>query len=513
VPPSPEPVSGELLFKRQLAQRYQREKQQGLGNPIISEDFKGEKWVAVGNQLYHSPRWKTFFDFLWEFGIRVISPQWFQDEKEKPEADRHPLFTLQQLAYAQIKARQTDGGKVNSAPTTGTMERYFRLAYHLYLVSHNGGLPDVLLARLKKKDQFRGAEHELFVAATFILAGFTIEFEDETDNRRKHCEYTVTHRKTGMKYSVEAKARAGAPSALVRSLLGDALSKQADHPRLVWVAINMPAADAEAGREVLKTTLNELRSREEKPLADGTLPPPACVVVSNNPYAFAQENSNFAPSAFAEGFRIPDLKFDMKFSSVREMRLNRDKHRPIHDLVNSMEIHHAIPTTFDGQDPVFAYGGITNRLLIGNLYEVPGPAGKMVTARLEGAVVNVAEKSAYGFYRTDPDGNFMVTCPLSDAEMAAYLRMPETFFGILEPNAMSRARDPLELYDWLFETYRKTPKEKLLEFVRGSHDEARLQGLSQHDLAVEYCERCAGSIFQQQAAKQAAKPGEGQSNG
>ena len=88
--------------------------------------------------------------------------------------------------------------------------------------------------------------------------------------------------------------------------------KQADYARLVWFAINMPAADAEAGQAVLKTTLNELRSREDKTLPDGTLPPPACVVVSNNPYSFALDSTNFYQSAFAEGFRIPDLKFDQE---------------------------------------------------------------------------------------------------------------------------------------------------------------------------------------------------------
>ncbi len=498
-------MSGDLVFRQALARRYQCEKQQGLGNPIISEDFQGQKFVAVGNKLYHSPRWKTFFDFLWEFAIRVLKPEWFQAEKEKPEPDQHPLFQLQQLAFKQIKAQQIGGGLLNSASTTGAIEQFFRLAYHLYLVSHNGGLPDVLVARLKKKAQFRGVEHELFVAATFILAGFTIEFEDESDSRRSHCEYTVTHRRSGMKYSVEAKAKGGAPTALVRSLLGDALSKQADHARLVWFAINMPAADAEAGQAVLKTTLNELRSREDKTLPDGTLPPPACVVVSNNPYSFALDSTNFYQSAFAEGFRVPDLKFDQKFSSVREMRLNRDKHRPIHDLVHSMMVHHAIPTTFDGQDPAFAYGKIQNRLLIGNLYEVPGQDGQMVTARFEGGVVNVAGKSVFGMYRTLEGTNIMATCPLSNEEMGAYLRMPETFFGVLDTNAINRARDPLEMFDWMLETYSKTPKEKLLEFVCGAPGQEQYQAMSQHELAIAYCEGCVDMIYRQQAAKNATQ--------
>ena len=78
---------------------------------------------------------------------RVLKPEWFQAEKEKPEPDQHPLFQLQQLAFKQLKAQQIGGGLLNSASTTGAIEQFFRLAYHLYLVSHNGGLPDVPVAR------------------------------------------------------------------------------------------------------------------------------------------------------------------------------------------------------------------------------------------------------------------------------------------------------------------------------------------------------------------------------
>src|ERR1700756_1159514 len=50
--------------RRLEAARIQRERQQGLGKPIISANFKGERFVAVKNRLFHSERFKTFHDFL-----------------------------------------------------------------------------------------------------------------------------------------------------------------------------------------------------------------------------------------------------------------------------------------------------------------------------------------------------------------------------------------------------------------------------------------------------------------
>ena len=477
-------VSGDLLFQQELARQHQCEMQQGLGKPIISQFFQGQRLVAVGSRIYSSPRWKTFYDFLWYFILQTFGQEWFKAEELKSESERHPVFQWHCLLVNYLKPLQKGGGQVFTANSTGAVEAYCRLAYHLYLVSHNEELPPSLVVRLKNKDQFRGAHHELYVAATFIKAGFTIEFEDESDELRTHCEFTVTHRESGKKFSVEAKAR-DRETTLIRGQLKKALAKQADHTRIVWFAINAAAEDQGAARAVLTKTLIELRAREGKVMIGNTLAPPAYVVVSNNPYSFALDTTRFAPSAFAEGFQIPDLKFDQKFSSVREMRLCRDKHREIHDLVHSMQAHHRIPTTFDGEDEAFAFGEVSNRLLIGSFYQVPD-GDRMVRARLEGATVNLPQKTVLGFFRTADEQNVMSVYPLSDAEIGAYLRHPATFFGVLDLNG--KARDALEFFDWMHRTYSRTPKEKLVEFVRGHPDENELQKLSQFDLAIRICE-------------------------
>jgi hypothetical protein len=488
----------DLALRQEQARRYQRQRQQGLGKPIISQLTPKGRMVAVGNKVYCSPRWNTFIDFLSHFIIEVVGIDWFRTEDKKPESDQHPLFRLHRQTVAQLTAQQFGDGKLKRAEMTGALESYYRLAYHLYLVSHNGGLPEALLTRLKQKDQFRGVEHELYVAATFIKAGFTIEFEDESDSDRSHCEYTVTHLKTGQKFSVEAKAR-NVETTRVRGLLTDALRKQADHNRLIWFAINWPATDADAGKAAIFETLAELRSREDIPI-DGKLAPPAYVIVSNNPYEHALDSAKYSVSALAEGFRIPDMKYDMKFRSVREMRLNRDKQRPIHDLVQSMQLHHRIPVTFDGEDEAFAFASDRPRKLVGSLYNIPDGQGT-VQAWLEDGIVIPFQKVAMNTYWTTDGRRLMLPEPLSDTEVGAYLRMPETFFGVLNLNAESKARDPLEMFDWMFESYSKTPKEKLLEFFGPAGKEAGLQTMSQEELAILYCEHFAGSMHQRQISQ------------
>jgi hypothetical protein len=47
----------------------------------------------------------------------------------------------------------------------------------------------------------------MFVAASLLRAGFDIAFEDESDSRTSHCEFTATSKRTGRSFSVEAKSR------------------------------------------------------------------------------------------------------------------------------------------------------------------------------------------------------------------------------------------------------------------------------------------------------------------
>src|SRR5260370_32905546 len=75
------------------------------------------------------------------------------------------------------------------------------------VVEHNGRLDETLVERLKDKNQFHGARHELFAEATCLRAGFAIEREDEKDRTRKRAEFVGTHLQSGLRFSVEAKSK------------------------------------------------------------------------------------------------------------------------------------------------------------------------------------------------------------------------------------------------------------------------------------------------------------------
>jgi hypothetical protein len=65
------------------ASEFQRQKQQGLGRPIISHEFKGYRFVAVGSTLYweKAERWATFHVFLSDYLHRLLGVDWVKSEK------------------------------------------------------------------------------------------------------------------------------------------------------------------------------------------------------------------------------------------------------------------------------------------------------------------------------------------------------------------------------------------------------------------------------------------------
>jgi hypothetical protein len=100
---------------------------------------------------------------------------------------------------------QADGTKV--ALPCGALAAFTCFAYDLYVVDDNGGLDDEFLQRLKNRQLFQGARHELFAEATCYRAGFSVEHENEKDGSTRHAEFTVRHAPTGQLLSVEAKSR------------------------------------------------------------------------------------------------------------------------------------------------------------------------------------------------------------------------------------------------------------------------------------------------------------------
>jgi hypothetical protein len=240
-----------------LEQERERQARFGQVRPAIHADWRGQKLVAVGRQILNSPKWKTPVDFLSDYMKFVMTPEWGKAELEKPLADRHPVMQwYDAMCRLQAMAKRNAGadGVFGVAPS-GAMRAYLLLAFDLYALQHHSALQDQLVHRLRHRDQYQGARHELFAAATCIRAGFDIEYEDESDRSRRHTEFTATHRQTEMSICVEAKSkhRSGVlgltgkrePDDELHTRLGglinDALKKPHRHPLVIFFDLNLPS--------------------------------------------------------------------------------------------------------------------------------------------------------------------------------------------------------------------------------------------------------------------------------
>jgi hypothetical protein len=516
VPPafsvSEEPISEVIRKKMEehKAMELQREQQQGLGKPIISETFKGYRLVAVGGKLFYSKQWKTFHDFLADYIKTVLGGgAWGNAELKKPQSERHPILVWYEVGTRHMNELMKEPGKVHIAPMTGAVAAYFRLAYNLYLLGHNVKLQEILVRRLKDKDQFYGAHYETFVAGVLIRAGFDIEFEDETDGSTTHCEFTATFRKTGEKFSVEAKVRGRNKASVdVGNQLYSALRKVAKHTRIVFIEVNVPpTSDGESTLSTLRQVVNSLRTREEKLTIDKQPAPPAYVIVTNNPHDY-DLHGEVKTWAAGEGYKIPDFKMDSRFSSLREALNTREKHIEIFDLMKSLAEHQEIPSTFDGDSPDLAFANGPERLKVGERYAIPDGNGGEVIGELVDAVVMEQRKMAFGFYKLSDGKHVGFECPLTDDEIAAYQRHPETFFGVVKKGTKN-TNDPIEFYDHCFEIYKNSPKEVLLNLMTGAANYEELAKSSQRELAEKYSEHVVYSVLEMARQRDALKAREG----
>lgn len=491
-----------IVFERMEAKRLQLEKQQGLGRPILSILHNGYRFVSIGSELHYSKSWLTFHDFLFYYIKKVLGPEWGKAELLKPEQDRHPIMRWMHLAHEHLKAHEDPTKKVRSAPMNGAAFALINLSYNLYLLGHNAELRDRLVERLRRKDGFEATLYETFVVTIFINAGYKIELENEDDPSRHHEEFVATDPISGKKFSVEAKHRmAGKDHVAIRNQLHAALKKNLRYERVVFIDVNIPKFTMEKIEGVIK----EMDAAEKSLTINSAPAPAAYVFVTNHSFAYDLSGTSHERAGFAHGFKIDDFKIRTPHTSIREAIEARDRHKEMDRLARSIKEHATIPSTFDGEIPFFAFNDEARerRLLIGNKYLVPTKEGSQEVGILETASVVASEKLVYGSYLLQSGQRIICTVPISDEEIEAHHEHPDTFFGV--PRQTTRkAETPIELYDFFYETYQKTPKEKLLEFMKEWQDFEKMKTFSREELAKIFCERTVYGAMADAAKKKAA---------
>jgi hypothetical protein len=266
--------SGQEMIAETQARRRKHEQRFGQVREIVHINFKGYKFVGVGDRLVYAPesKMRTFADFLLKYMATTMGSEWWKHGLQvTPPEERHPILQWRAALSRNQKAgvRGADG-LVATKPDALTMA-YLQLAYDLYILRHHGALQRKLVERLKRHDSFQGARYELFATAVCIRAGCTIEHEDDKDGSRTHPEFVATHTETGSRLALEAKSRrrpgvlgfpgtrdqSAKPQANVRRLLSQAVRKEVTTPLVVFLDLNLPLAtdgnDAYWGREILET--------------------------------------------------------------------------------------------------------------------------------------------------------------------------------------------------------------------------------------------------------------------
>jgi hypothetical protein len=492
------PVRLEAMKRRAEAAIWQKQQQQGLGKPIVSAELDGNRVIAVNNKLYSSRNWKTFHDFLRDYLRDTMGKEWWLAEMSKPLANRHPLAVWISIDYEQAKQDRVEAnGEVFLRRATGAAQAHLSLANDLYALAHNVVVQAKLIVRLRNADNFFGARFETLVAANLIRSGFDIEFENEDDRSSTHCEFTVTHRSTGRKFSVEAKRRHGHKKGLGKLLHG-ALRKEAEHERVVFIDANVPDGDKVEGVPFSVDQPFRKLALFEK---DESLPS-AYLFVVNYPWEHHLDDVGIRSVFCFQGFKIPDFAPLDGGMTLRGAINAREKHSEMFDLIEGMHRFTDIPATFDGEIPEYAFGVANNeQRIVGNHYSVELPSGELRRAVMTHGVVLPDERKAICAYELEDGTPVLIPYHLTDEEMLAWRRHPETFFGVVE-RSMS-AKNPLDFYDFLMDGFKNMPRESLLEQLKDAPDFEALSAMSDKDLLSQYAERYAMAIWvkQEQAGR------------
>ena len=161
-------------FEKQRTNETKRIETFGKIRPIMHAAAFGDHIVSVGARLYRMPQRSTFTNFLLTYGLSMLGDEWCETQSHLSDEEQHPLAALHCRAN-EFLCRQPvqPEGYVTVVPN-GPLAFCKRFYYDLYIVDNNNELRDDLLHRLRHKEHFQAAAHELFVEASCLRAGFSI---------------------------------------------------------------------------------------------------------------------------------------------------------------------------------------------------------------------------------------------------------------------------------------------------------------------------------------------------
>lgn len=242
-------------FKAEEEKRLAFKTKHGHVRPPVSVLMGDKRVIAIGGAIYKQTQEGpyNFVNVIHDCGLEVFGIPYLEEQERIPIENRHPALQWM-YTYVENQEYLTSKNVDTRKSQIGAGAAWLRFGYDLFTVRDNAKLHERLKTRLLQATDFQGARHELAVAAMCVAAGFELDFEDDTDNEKKHTEFIGTDKLTGVKIAVEAKSRhrrgvkgfAGGrdippgQEVGVRGLVLDAFKKNSPLPTYVFVDVNLP---------------------------------------------------------------------------------------------------------------------------------------------------------------------------------------------------------------------------------------------------------------------------------
>jgi len=278
------------------------------------------------------------------------------------------------------------------------------------------------------------------------------------------------------------------PTSQLSKHLREALKKPANDERLIFIDINTsPLENPDPGSshlempEWMQAAAQQLDRRER----DSKKGEQAYVFVTNMPFHRVLNEEARGHSVLAHGLGMPDFSKPGQYR-LSEIWRQKQKHIDAHNIMEAFKSYPKIPTTFDGSLPLSKHAA-ENRLEIGQTYFFEDVGDRGALGEVTTATILEREKKMYIGILTEEGKGQILARNITDEELANYQEHPDAYFGVIHP-ASKRRDDPYELFEWMVDCYKNTPKEKLLEFCKDHPDANSLAELDHEDLVLAICE-------------------------
>jgi hypothetical protein len=250
----------------------------------VWDEKSNQIYLIVGKRIYFSGvKRETFHEILIEHLLTLLGKEWGNAQKALPSSNWNFIYECIQETNAYfhrggINMRQ-ENERLRSATPNGYVQCLLTLAFEVYLLQSADRLDTKVFNRLKINDQYQGARYEITVAASFIKAGWQIDWVQDMKGVSIP-EFIATSPDGRYRLAVEAKSKhrdgvlhkkgvfnaKSAEKGSMLYLLKEALGKETfDLPYIIFLDLNSPQTIAKNDREHWKNDLVALYKTIDPP--------------------------------------------------------------------------------------------------------------------------------------------------------------------------------------------------------------------------------------------------------